>query len=49
MSAFLVDGKLITDKNFIRNMWADHFESTGKPSSNANFDSNLLAKVANTV
>ena len=49
MSAFLVGGKLITDKNLIRNMWADHFEFLGKPSSNANFDSNFLARVANTV
>ena len=49
MSAFLIGGKLITDKNSIRNMWADHFEFFGKPSSNANFDSNFLARVANTV
>ena len=49
MSAFLIGGKLITDKNPIRNMWADHFEFLGKPSSNANFDSNFLARVAYTV
>ena len=49
MSAFLVGGKLITDENSIRNMWADHFEFLGKPSSNANFDSNFLARVAITV
>ena len=49
MSAFLVGGKLITDKNSIRNMWADHFEFLGKSSANANFDSNFLARVANTV
>ena len=35
MSAFLVGGKLITDKDSFRNMWADHFEFLGKPSSNA--------------
>ena len=29
MSAFLVCGKLITDKNAIRNMWADHFKFLG--------------------
>ena len=29
MSAFLVGGKLITDKNSIHNMWADHFEFLG--------------------
>ena len=49
MSAFLVGGKLITDKNSIRNMWADHFEFLVKPLSNANFDSNFLVRVANTV
>ena len=49
ISAFLVGGKLITDKNSIRNMWADHCEFLGKPSSNANFDSNFLARAANTV
>ena len=48
MSAFLVGGKLITDKNSIRNMWADHFEFLGKPSSDANLDSNFLVRVANT-
>ena len=26
MNVFLTDGKLITDKNHIRNMWANHFE-----------------------
>ena len=46
---FLIGGKLITDKNSIRNMWADHFEFLGKPSSNENFDSNFLARVVNTV
>ena len=49
MSAVLVGGKLIIDKNSIRNIWVDHFEFLGKPSSNANFDSNFLVKVANTV
>ena len=49
MSAFLVGGKLITDRNSIRNMWADHFEFLGKHSSNANFDSNFLPRVASTV
>ena len=45
----LVDGKLISDKNLIRNIWADHFESLGTISSNTNFDSKFLAKVADTV
>ena len=43
ISVFLIGGKLITDKNLIRNMCADHFDFLGKPSSNANFYSNFLA------
>ena len=31
MSAFFVNGSLITDINEIRNMWADHFEALGTP------------------
>ena len=31
MSSFLVDGKFITDKKQIREMWAGHFEELGKP------------------
>ena len=31
MSAFLVNGKLITDKYDILNMWADHFEELSTP------------------
>ena len=42
MSAFLVENKLITDKNLICEMWADHFEALGTPSVNVNFDSNFL-------
>ena len=46
MSAFLVENKLITDKNLIREMWADHFEVIGTPWVNVNFDSNFLTCVA---
>ena len=46
---FLIGGKLITDKNSIRKLWADHFVFLGKPSSNENFDSNFLARVVNTI
>ena len=49
ISASLVVGKLISDKNSMRNMWADHFEFLGKPASNANFDINFLASVADAV
>ena len=45
ISEFLVDGKLITEKNLIRKMWADHFEALGTPSSNMNFDDNFVARV----
>ena len=45
MSAFLVENKFITDKNLIREMWADHFEALGTPSVNENFDSSFLTCV----
>ena len=45
MSAFLVENKLITDKNLIREMWVDHFEAIGTRSVNVNFDSNFLTFV----
>ena len=32
MSAFLVNGDLLTDRKVIRAMWADHFEALGTPS-----------------
>ena len=38
MSAFLVNGRLITNENDIRDMWADHFEALGTPTINLNFD-----------
>ena len=31
MSAFLVEDKLITDRNLIREMWVNHFEALGTP------------------
>ena len=49
MSAFLVNGELITDKNKIRNMWADHFEALGTLSSNTNYDNNFFDKVTTSV
>ena len=49
MSAFLVENKLIADKNPIREMWADHFEALGTPSVNKNFDSNFLTCVRASV
>ena len=42
---FLVDGKLITDKKQIREMWADHFEALGTPSVSVRYDNNFLTPV----
>ena len=44
MNAFLVDGKMITEKTDILNMWADHFKTLGKPS-----DKSFLQKVSSRV
>ena len=49
MSAFLVEDKLITDRNLIREMWVNHFEALGTPSNSENFDSNFLARVTASV
>ena len=46
MSAFLVNGSLITDINEIRNMWADHFEALGTPSESATYDNGFGAQVS---
>ena len=46
MSAFLVNGNLVTDKTAIRNMWADHFEALGTPSANLNFDNDFAVRVS---
>ena len=49
MSVFLVQNKLITDQNLIREMWAYHFEVLDTPSVNENFDSNFLTCVTASV
>ena len=46
MSAFLVDGKMITDKTDILNMWADHFETLGTPPDNVTYDKSFFQKVS---
>ena len=48
MSAFLVDGKMITDKTDILNMWADHFETPGTPD-NITYDMSFFQKVSSRV
>ena len=45
MKEFLVENKLITDKNLIHEIWADHFERFGTPVVNENFDSNFLTSI----
>ena len=49
MSSFLVDGKFITDKKQIHEMWAGHFEELGTPSEIIQFDSNFLTRVTANV
>ena len=49
MSAFLVNGDLLTDKKAIRAMWADHFEALGTPSETATFDKGFFTKVTDSV
>ena len=49
MNAFLIDGKLTTDKNDIRDMWANHFEDLGKPSVSPSFDHGFSDRVATCV
>ena len=49
MSAFLVDGKMITDKEEIRDMWADHFEALVTPLAGMGFDDNFCARITNRV
>ena len=46
MSEFLVNGKLITDKYDILNMWADHFEELGTPDLYTDYDNNFAARVS---
>ena len=49
MSSFLVDGKFITDKEQIGEMWAGHFEELGTPSENIQLDSDFLTRVTANV
>ena len=49
MNAFLIDEKWITDKNDVREMWANHFEDLGKPSVSPCFDHEFSDRVASRV
>ena len=49
MTAFLVDGKIITDKKQIFDMWADHFEALGTPSVSARYDNDFCTRIATSI
>ena len=49
MSAFLVEGKMITAKTDILNMWADHFKTLGTPSDNITYNKSFFQKVSSRV
>ena len=49
MSALLVENKVVTDKNFVFEMWVDHFGALSTPSVHGNFDSNFLIRVSANV
>ena len=49
MSVFLVNGKLITDKNKIHEMWADHFETLETPSDCVAFNNVFFSRVPERV
>ena len=49
MSAFLVNGNLLTDRNLIRDMSADHFEALGTPSEIEQFDNAFLNRVVSCI
>ena len=49
MSAFVVNGELLTDKNKIRDMWVDHFEALGSISEIETFDKDFFNKVSDSV
>ena len=49
MSAFLVNGRLITNENDIRDMWADHFEALGTPTVNLNVDNEFAYLISTHV
>ena len=49
MTAFLIDGKIITDKKQILDMWADHFEALGSPSVSARYDNDFCTRISTSV
>ena len=49
ISVFLVNGRMITDKNDIRDMWAGHFEELGPPDLHKDYDNNFAACISGYV
>ena len=49
MSAFLVNGNLLNDRNVICDLWAEHFEALGTPSENEYIDNAFLSRVVSGV
>ena len=45
MHAFPVEGKLLTDVDKIRDMWANHFEALGTPFALSKFDNDFYDRV----
>ena len=44
-----MNGELLTDKNKIHDMWADHFEALGSPSEIETSDKDFFNKVSASV
>ena len=49
MNACPVDGNLLTNRNKIREMWADHFEFLGTTPDSSNFDNDFCHRVTTRV
>ena len=49
MHAFLVEGKLFSDVDKIRDMWANHFEALGTSFASSNFDNDFYDRVTTRV
>ena len=49
MSAFFINGNLLTDKSAIRDMWANHFEALGTPSETSDVDHDFFSRVTRSV
>ena len=44
-----MNGNLLTDRNVIHDMWADHFEALDTPTENEYFDNAFLSRVVSGV